>query len=202
MKFRHLFLLLTTTFGSLTMHADTPAPALQEASFGGGCFWCVEVFFQRLRGVESVVSGYQGGTVANPTYQEVTTGRTGHAEVVRVRFNPEVIRYQDLLEVFFSIHDPTTLNRQGNDVGTQYRSIIFTYSEEQEAQAKAMIAKLTELGTFPRPIVTEVRPAPPFYEAEAYHQDYFNRNPNAPYCRFVIAPKLRGIEIRPELLRE
>jgi len=198
-----LSLFLCGLTGIYPMHANEPvSKPLEEASFGGGCFWCVEVFFLRLKGVESVVSGYQGGRVANPSYREVTTGRTGHAEVVRVKFDPAVIGYQDLLEVFFSIHDPTTLNRQGNDVGTQYRSVIFTYNEEQNKAAKGMISKLTALKTFDDPIVTEVREAPPFYEAEDYHQDYFNRNPNAPYCRLVIAPKLRGIQIRPELLRD
>ncbi|MCC5848393.1 MAG: peptide-methionine (S)-S-oxide reductase MsrA [Verrucomicrobia bacterium] len=183
------------------MSDSPPNPKLQEASFGGGCFWCVEAFFQRLKGVDKVVSGYQGGTVARPTYNEVTSGRTGHAEVVKVTFDPEVIQYEDLLEVFFAIHDPTTLNRQGNDVGTQYRSVIFTYGEAQNAAAKAKIKKLTEAKTFDDPIVTQVEEAPTFYKAEDYHQNYFRRNPNAPYCRLVIAPKKERIEIRPELLK-
>lgn len=203
MKLFSRLLLFVGLMAPLNMNANEPAaPALQEASFGGGCFWCIEVFFQRLQGVTAVVSGYQGGTVANPTYREVTSGRTGHAEVVHVTFNPEIIRYEELLEVFFAIHDPTTLNRQGNDVGTQYRSVIFTYSPEQRAAAQAKIAQITAEKRFEDPIVTQVVDAPPFYRAEDYHQDYFNRNPNAPYCRLVIAPKLQYIRIRPELLRE
>jgi peptide-methionine (S)-S-oxide reductase len=185
------------------MNAETPqASRLETASFGGGCFWCIDVFFQRLRGVESVVSGYQGGSLANPTYRDVTSGRSGHAEVVQVRFDPEVIRYEDLLTVFFAIHDPTTLNRQGADVGTQYRSVIFAYSEEQLKAAQAKIEELTRENVFDDPIVTQVQQAPRFYPAEDYHQDYFNRNPNVPYCRLVIAPKLQKIQIPPELLRD
>lgn len=181
---------------------EVESNALETASFGGGCFWCVEVFFQRLRGVESVVSGYQGGSLANPTYRDVTSGRSGHAEVVQVRFNPAVIRYEDLLHVFFAIHDPTTLNRQGADIGTQYRSVIFAYSEEQLEAAQTKIAQLTAEKVFRDPIVTQVQRAPRFYPAEDYHQDYFNRNPQVPYCQFVIAPKLRKIEIPQELLRD
>lgn len=175
-------------------------PVLQEASFGGGCFWCIEPFFEKLRGVKSATSGYQGGHVKNPTYRQVTTGRTGHAEVVRVIFDPAVIRYEDLLEVFFLIHDPTTLNRQGNDVGTQYRSVIFTYSGEQNRAAREKIRKLNDKGVWDNPVVTQVVDAPEFYEAEDDHQEYFRRNPNAPYCRLVIAPKMEKIEIRSELI--
>ncbi len=185
-----------------SMKADTPQPSRREtASFGGGCFWCIEVFFQRLKGVDSVVSGYQGGSVANPTYRDVTSGRSGHAEVVQVTFDPDILRYEDLLTVFFAIHDPTTLNRQGADVGTQYRSVIFTYSDEQHQAARAKIEELTRENIFDDPIVTQVQDAPRFYPAEDYHQDYFNRNPNVPYCRLVIAPKLQKIQIPPELLR-
>jgi len=189
------------------MQADTPQPApqpvqLETASFGGGCFWCIEVFFQRLKGVESVVSGYQGGSMPNPTYRDVTSGRSGHAEVVQITFDPDIIRYKDLLTVFFAIHDPTTLNRQGADVGTQYRSVIFTYSDAQLRTARAKIEELTRENIFDQPIVTQVQDAPRFYPAEDYHQDYFNRNPNVPYCQIVIAPKLRKIQIPPELLRD
>ncbi len=176
--------------------------AMQTVSFGGGCFWCVEAFFETLKGVAKVESGYQGGEVDDPTYEEVCSGRTGHAEVVRVTFDPAVISFADLLEVFFGIHDPTTLNRQGADVGTQYRSIILTPTEEMKAEAVAFIARLTEEKAFGGPIVTEVRMATRFYPAEAYHQDYFRRNPNAAYCRLVIAPKLRKSGIRPELLKK
>lgn len=196
-----LFFALLTPFS--TMYAETQkTPGYETASFGGGCFWCVEVFFQRLNGVRSVVSGYQGGSLANPTYRDVTTGKTGHAEVVQVTFNPEIIRFEDLLSVFFAIHDPTTLNRQGADVGTQYRSVIFTSSPEQLQAANAKILQLTRERVFTDPIVTQVQEAPPFYPAEEYHQDYFNRNPNVPYCRIVIAPKLQKIQIPAELLRD
>ena len=201
MKNKIIALLFLCFIGNWGMSDSPKQPELQDASFGGGCFWCVEAFFQRLKGVDKVVSGYQGGTVARPTYNEVTSGRTGHAEVVKVTFDPEIIRYEDLLEVFFAIHDPTTLNRQGNDVGTQYRSVIFTYTDEQKAAAKAKIKQLTEAKAFDDPIVTQVESAPTFYEAENYHQNYFRRNPNAPYCRLVIAPKKERIQIRPELLK-
>jgi len=165
-------------------------PNLETAVFGGGCFWCLEAVFQRLPGVKSVESGYMGGRVENPTYQQVCTGTTGHAEVVRVTFEPGQISYRDLLAVFFATHDPTTLNRQGNDVGTQYRSVIFYNSEEQRHQADEAIAELTAAHEFPSPIVTAVEPAATFYVAEGYHQNYFNENSEQPYCRFIIAPKL------------
>jgi len=165
-------------------------PNLDTAVFGGGCFWCLEAVFQRLPGVKSVESGYAGGRVENPTYKQVCTGTTGHAEVVRVSFDPSQIRYRDLLEVFFSIHDPTTLNRQGNDIGTQYRSVIFYNSEEQCREAKKAIAELTAAHEFSAPVVTTVEPAATFNAAEDYHQNYFNENSNQPYCRFIIAPKL------------
>ena len=160
------------------------------ATLGGGCFWCLEAVFQELRGVERVVSGYAGGTVPNPSYEDVCTGRTGHAEVVQVTFDPAVLSYRDLLRVFFSIHDPTTLNRQGPDVGTQYRSVIFHHGPEQERVAREVIAELGGKGIWDAPIVTEVAAAPPFYPAEPYHQEYFRRNPGQGYCRVVIAPKV------------
>jgi len=165
-------------------------PNLETAIFGGGCFWCLEAVFQRLPGVKSVESGYAGGRVENPTYKQVCNGNTGHAEVVRVSFDPSQISYRDLLDVFFAIHDPTTLNRQGNDVGTQYRSVIFYNSEEQRQEAEQTIAALTAAKEFSAPIVTTVEPLTTFYVAEDYHQNYFNENSNQPYCRFIIAPKL------------
>ena len=166
------------------------ADRTELATLGGGCFWCLEAVFQDLKGVERVVSGYAGGTVADPSYEDVCTGRTGHAEVVQVTFDPAVLSYRDLLGVLFSIHDPTTLNRQGADVGTQYRSVIFHHGAEQERTARALIADLERQGIWDSPIVTQVMPAPPFYPAEEYHQEYFRRNPGQGYCRAVIAPKV------------
>ena len=157
---------------------------------GGGCFWCVEAVMLPLRGVTSVVSGYANGHVVNPTYREVCSGRTGHAEVVEVTFDPEVISLHDLLTVFFTTHDPTTLNRQGGDRGTQYRSGIYVTSEAQRAVAEAVKAEITAQGIYPDPIVTEIEPLETFYPAEDYHQDYFARNPAQPYCQAVIAPKV------------
>ena len=160
----------------------------QTAVFGGGCFWCTEAAFQRLKGVTRAVPGYAGGEAANPSYEQVTSGSTGHAEVVRVEFEADVISYQDLLKVFFAIHDPTTLNRQGNDIGPQYRSVILYANEEQKNAAIKFIAELNkEIGGG---IVTEVKPLIEFYEAEEYHHNYFNRNPYAGYCQFVISPKM------------
>ena len=160
------------------------------ATLGGGCFWCLEAVFQDLRGVERVESGYAGGRVPNPSYEQVCTGTTGHAEVVQVAFDPEVLSFRDLLQIFFEIHDPTTLNRQGADVGTQYRSAIFYHSPEQKAAAEKVIAELNAAGVWPAPIVTEVVPLTAFYPAEKYHQEYYRRNPNQPYCRAVISPKV------------
>ena len=153
------------------------------ATLGGGCFWCIEAVFQHVRGVASVESGYMGGKHPNPSYEAVCTGVTGHAEVVQVTFDPAVIAYRDVLEIFFAVHDPTTLNRQGNDVGTQYRSVIFYHSPEQAAMAKAVIATLTANNVFTSPIVTEISPAQTFYAAETYHQEYFMRNPNPTLLR-------------------
>lgn len=163
---------------------------LQTITLGGGCFWCVEAVMQPLRGVRRVVSGYAGGTVRNPSYREVCSGRTGHAEVVRVTFDPDEIPLRDLLTVFFATHDPTTLNRQGADVGTQYRSAIFHETPEQRRTAEAVIADLEAEGVYDDPIVTELAPLEVFYEAEEHHQDYFARNPGQPYCQIVIAPKV------------
>jgi peptide-methionine (S)-S-oxide reductase len=162
----------------------------EVATLAGGCFWCLEAVYDELRGVISVESGYMGGTVLNPTYQQVCTGRTGHAEVVQITYDPAQITFQDLLDVFFTIHDPTTLNRQGADVGTQYRSAIFYHSPEQKAIAEATIKALNDSGVWGAPIVTEVTAAGPFYIAEEYHQEYFAKNPNQPYCRAVVAPKV------------
>ena len=166
------------------------AQELELATLGGGCFWCLDAVFLRLKGVGSVVSGYCGGRTVNPTYRDICEGNTGHAEVVQITFDPAQISYPDLLEVFFAIHDPTTLNRQGNDVGTQYRSVIFTHSAEQAASAAAAIAALKSARTYADPIVTQVLPRPTFYPAEDYHQDYFANNPRQPYCQAVVAPKL------------
>jgi peptide-methionine (S)-S-oxide reductase len=162
----------------------------ETATLAGGCFWCLEAVFLELRGVHRVVSGYSGGTVRNPSYREVCTGATGHAEAVQVSFDPGEITYRDLLEVFFTIHDPTTLNRQGADVGTQYRSAIFYHSDEQKEIAGEVISKLERAGTWENPVVTEVVPFREFYPAEDYHLDYYRQHGEEPYCRVVIAPKI------------
>jgi peptide-methionine (S)-S-oxide reductase len=162
----------------------------EVATLGGGCFWCLEAVFEQLRGVDKVVSGYSGGTVSNPTYSQVCTGATGHAEVVQLTFDPAVISFRELLEVFFTIHDPTTLNRQGEDIGTQYRSAIFYHTPEQKATTEEVIAQLNGVRIWNAPIVTEVTPGTAFYPAEDYHQQYFRRNPDQAYCRAVIAPKV------------
>jgi len=162
----------------------------EVATLGGGCFWCVEAVFELAEGVISVESGYTGGSVPNPTYKQVCDGTTGHAEVCRVTFDPSVISFADVLQIFFAAHDPTTLNRQGNDVGTQYRSAIYTHSKEQEAISRDYIRQLTESGTWSDPIVTEITPAPTFYKAEDYHQNYYEQNGSQPYCAFVVRPKV------------
>jgi peptide-methionine (S)-S-oxide reductase len=169
------------------MNSDSmPATAV----LGGGCFWCLDAVFRDLNGVRSVESGYAGGRMANPNYEEVCGGNTGHAEVVRVSFDPAVLDFSDLLRVFFTIHDPTTLNRQGNDVGTQYRSVIFCETPEQRTDAEAVIAELTAQGLWRDPVVTEIAGRATFYPAETYHQDYFERNGGQPYCAYVVAPKV------------
>ncbi len=162
----------------------------EVATLGGGCFWCLEAVYDQLKGVISVESGYMGGQVANPTYKAVCTGTTGHAEVVQVTFDPAQIHFVDILGVFFAIHDPTTLNRQGADVGTQYRSAVFHHSPQQKQAATGLIAELTEQSLFPSPIVTQIVPIETFYIAEDYHQEYFAKNPSAGYCQFVVAPKV------------
>jgi peptide-methionine (S)-S-oxide reductase len=162
----------------------------EQATLGGGCFWCLEAVFTRLRGVTGVESGYAGGHVPSPTYEAVCTGTTGHAEDVRVDFDPEIVDYREILEVFFGIHDPTTPDRQGGDVGPQYRSVIFTHDEAQAAAARAVLTALAEEGLFPDPIVTQVEPLTQFWPAEAYHRDYFERHPGQPYCQAVVGPKV------------
>ena len=164
------------------------------ATLAGGCFWCLEAAYLQLKGVSKVTSGYAGGTIRNPTYEQVCAGQTGHAEVVQIEFDPGVVSYRDLLDVFFTIHDPTTLNQQGADVGTQYRSAIFYHSPEQQAEAKAAIAAAAT--AWEAPIVTEVVPLTDFYPAEAYHADYYRRNPNQGYCRAVIAPKIAKLRAK------
>ncbi len=161
---------------------------IEIATLGGGCFWCLEAVYQELQGVQQVESGYAGGATANPSYEEVCSGSTGHAEVVRIAFDPEIVGYRDILEIFFTIHDPTTLNRQGNDCGTQYRSVIFFHSPQQEDIARHVIAEMANV--WDAPIVTELAPAPTYYKAEDYHQNYFRQNPLQGYCAFVVAPKV------------
>lgn len=163
---------------------------LQTATFGGGCFWCTEAVFLELRGVKSVESGYAGGHVANPTYEQVCTKTTGHAEVIQITYDPDQINYEDLLEIFFQTHDPTTKDRQGNDVGPQYRSAVFYHTDEQKETAQAFIAKLNESGVLPGKIVTEVTEINNYYPAENYHQDYLANNPSNPYCAMVVRPKV------------
>ena len=191
MSFIRKNLVLITVVALFTQIGFAMNGELEKATLGGGCFWCTEAVFQQLEGVKSVLPGYSGGFVENPSYQEVCTGSTGHAEVVQITFDPSVITFADLLEVFFSIHDPTTLNRQGADVGTQYRSVIFCHSEMQKKISGEMIGKLHSEKLFHKPVVTEVVPFTAFYQAEKYHMDYYRRNSGQPYCRMVIAPKLQ-----------
>ena len=162
----------------------------ETATLAGGCFWCLEAVFDDLKGVESVESGYMGGRTTNPTYEDVCTGETGHAEVIQITFDTKIVSFRDILEVFFLIHDPTTLNRQGNDVGTQYRSAIFYHSTEQKSVAEQVIANLGSAAVYGDPIVTEIVPASQFYVAEDYHQEYFRHNPSQPYCAYVVRPKV------------
>ncbi len=169
---------------------DKNLPLLEQATLGGGCFWCLEAVYQQISGVKSVVSGYAGGPKPNPTYEAVCTGVTGHAEIVDIMFDPQVISFRDLLEIFFVIHDPTTLNYQGNDHGTQYRSVIFTHSDEQDNIAHAVVKELNDSGIYSRSVVTQIDLAPTIFPAEDYHQNYFVQNPNQGYCRAVVGPKL------------
>ena len=163
---------------------------METATLGGGCFWCMEAIYKELRGVDSVVSGFMGGHLERPSYQDVCTGDTGHAEVIQLEFDPASIRFRDILEVFFSAHDPTTLNRQGNDIGTQYRSVIFWHNEEQRSVAAALIDELSRSGKYKDPVVTELKPASTFWPAENYHQDYLRNHPGEPYCAYVAQPKV------------
>lgn len=163
---------------------------MKHATFGGGCFWCTETIFQKIEGVTDVLPGYMGGTKENPTYEEVCTGETGHAEVIHIQYDHSKVSFENLLGIFFKTHDPTTLNRQGNDIGTQYRSAVFFHDEQQRDITQNFIDKLSAEQVYQQPIVTEVTPADTFYVAEDYHKDYFNRNPQNPYCAAVIAPKL------------
>jgi peptide-methionine (S)-S-oxide reductase len=163
----------------------------EMVTLGGGCFWCTEAVFKELKGVEKVESGYSGGTVANPSYEQVCTGRTGHAEVVQITYDPNAISYQEILRSFFTVHDPTTLNRQGGDSGTQYRSVIFYHNVEQKMAAEQVMQEVTAAGIWDAPIVTQLEPFTAFFKAEDYHQDYFKNNPGQGYCRIVIAPKVR-----------
>lgn len=197
-----LIMLMVTT-------APKPEPIIvettdrEEATLGAGCFWCVEAIFQRVKGVLHVESGYSGGTVTNPTYEQITTGRTGHAEVIRLAFDPTIISYETILEVFWHTHDPTTLNRQGADVGPQYRSVIFYHDEKQKQIAEASKEKTQKSGLWDDPIVTEISPLINYYKAENYHQNYFNNNPNAGYCSIVIAPKVAKFKKDfPDLLKD
>lgn len=197
---RNLILLSVLSFSTLSISMNaapestspTPAPAkTAAATFGGGCFWCVDAVYQYVPGVIKITSGYAGGTVPNPTYEQVCSGRTGHAEVVQITYDPSKVTYDQLLDLFWKAHDPTTLNRQGADSGTQYRSIILTSTPEEALQAEA--SKKKAQAQFPDPIVTEIKPLTTFYPAESYHQEYYSTNKYAPYCRAVIAPKLKKL---------
>ena len=179
-----------TLAGGATMADEAPVPKLDKATFAGGCFWCTEAVYAQIKGVKSVTSGYIGGEVPNPTYKDVCTGLTGHAEAVEIEYDPAVVPFERLLEVFFATHDPTTKNRQGADVGTQYRSGVFYHDDKQKQVAEDVIKRLDAAGAFPGKIVTEVTKATTFYPAEAYHQDYFANNPGQPYCQAVVAPKV------------
>jgi peptide-methionine (S)-S-oxide reductase len=169
---------------------NEPVMKLDMATFGLGCFWCAEAIFEDLKGVHSAISGYSGGSVPNPSYQAVCSGKTGHAEVCQITFDPQIISYDKLLEIFWKTHDPTTLNQQGNDIGTQYRSVIFYHNEEQKMKAEHYKEELNNSGSWDNPVVTEITAFDKFYEAEEYHQHYFERNPNQGYCSFIIAPKV------------
>jgi peptide-methionine (S)-S-oxide reductase len=172
------------------MTSNNAQSATQHATLGGGCFWCLEAVYQQVKGVLHVESGYAGGEISNPDYDSVCSGRTGHAEVVRIEYDPQLVSYKTLLEIFFAIHDPTTLNRQGHDVGSQYRSVIYFHDDEQETRARALISQLTQDKVFNQPIVTELSALPIYYKAEQYHQNYFADHPEQGYCAFVVSPKL------------
>ena len=187
-----LFSLCTSRIQSNEVATMNDQPTLETATLAGGCFWCIEAVFERVEGVYDVISGYAGGHVENPTYQEVSAGNTGHAEVCQIQFDPKVISYQQILGIFWQAHDPTTSNRQGADIGSQYRSMIFYHNKEQQEQAE--LSKAVAAKSFNKPIVTEIVPFTKFYRAENYHQDYYQNNPNVPYCTFVIRPKLEKLK--------
>jgi peptide-methionine (S)-S-oxide reductase len=189
-KMKLLIIILALTMNSITGMGQK----LETATLGGGCFWCTEAVYKELKGVADVKPGYSGGHVKNPSYREVCNGNTGHAEVVQITFDPNVVSFSDILEVFFKTHDPTTLNRQGNDAGTQYRSVIFYRSEKQKEVAEKVVALFEKEKIYDKPIVTLIEPFKVFYEAEDYHHDYYERNKNQPYCQFVITPKLEKFE--------
>jgi peptide-methionine (S)-S-oxide reductase len=189
-KMKLLIIILALTMNSITGMGQK----LETATLGGGCFWCTEAVYKELKGVADVKPGYSGGHVKNPSYREVCNGNTGHAEVVQITFDPNVVSFSDILEVFFKTHDPTTLNRQGNDAGTQYRSVIFYRSEKQKEVAEKVVALFEKEKIYDKPIVTLIEPFRVFYEAEDYHHDYYERNKNQPYCQFVITPKLEKFE--------
>lgn len=194
MQFKNSFLLSLIFLITVSVSAQKNTKSMKDnlaiATFGNGCFWCTEAIFQQLKGVETVLPGYTGGTVKNPSYREVCTGTTGHAEAIQITYDPAIISYRELLDIFFYTHDPTTLNRQGADVGTQYRSAIFYHSEKQKSDADMIIGQLTKEAVYDDPIVTEVSPIDVFYFAEDYHVNYYNNNKNQGYCRAVINPKL------------
>jgi peptide-methionine (S)-S-oxide reductase len=185
---------LLTASAEEDMSENKNAVEMEKATFGSGCFWCTEAVFETVKGVKDVVSGYTGGQVENPSYKQVCSGQTGHAEAVEITFDPSQVSYRQLLALFWKSHDPTTEDRQGADVGSQYRSAIFYHSDEQKKEAEQLKRDLNERKTFGRPVVTEISPAATFYVAEDYHQDYFRNNPNAPYCAFNIAPKLKKLK--------
>ncbi|MBX2894148.1 MAG: peptide-methionine (S)-S-oxide reductase MsrA [Cyclobacteriaceae bacterium] len=191
---KSIALILSSILGITSIQAQTNSQnkmkELETATLGSGCFWCTEAFFLRVKGIESVVSGYSGGKVKNPTYREVTTGLTGHAEVVQIKFDPSVITYAEVLEIFWNTHDPTTLNKQGADEGTQYRSVVFYHTEDQKKTAEAYKIQLDKSGVYKNPIVTEITAFKEFYVAEDYHQNYYALNPNQGYCQYVIRPKV------------
>ena len=163
---------------------------IEQATLGGGCFWCIDVLFQKLRGVKKVVPGYAGGNTENPSYEVICSGKSGHAEVIQIYFDPQVVTYRELIEIFFTVHDPTTLNRQGNDVGTQYRSVVFYHNDNQKILAEEVMDNIGREGIWNNPLVTEISALDNFYPAEKYHQNYYNENTEQPYCQFVIAPKV------------
>lgn len=193
-KFIIILFISGLTFAQNKNNSTPTKPKLESITLGGGCYWCVEAVYENLRGVQSVVSGFAGGTTVNPSYEEVSSGQTGHAECVQITYDPMVTSLDEIFKVFFSVHDPTTLNRQGADEGTQYRSVIFYQNLQQKKAAQNIIAALQKAKVFDQPIVTTIEPLKKFYKAENYHQDYFAKNPNQPYCQLVVKPKVEKFE--------